>query len=71
MHGSNLNFYYSLPYSWIKFSQSMGRTHRIGQTKAVRYIVPYFGASIDMAIVQVLKEKKELGDHFTYDTTNE
>ena len=69
LYGGNLNFYYSLPYSWIKFSQSTDRTHRFGQTRGVRYLVPYFGASIDMAIIEALEEKKEIGDNFTYDTT--
>lgn len=66
--GSADNIYYSLPYSYIEYSQSQDRTHRIGQTKGVRYIVLLLRNTIDSYIYEVLSEKESVVENFTFDT---
>lgn len=59
---ANVTVYFSPTYSYQEFEQSIGRTHRHGQTKKCLYYLFNVKNTVDRAIWQCLKEKRDFND---------
>jgi hypothetical protein len=69
--GGNINIYYSCTWSYRDYEQSRDRTHRIGQTKGVRYIVPILEGTVDQQIQRALEERKNVADVINFNTEDD
>lgn len=56
---ANVTIYFSPTYSYQEFEQSIGRTHRNGQTKKCVYYLFNVRGSVDRDIWQCLREKRD------------
>lgn len=56
---ANVTVYFSPCYSWGEFEQSMGRTHRTGQTKKCVYYLFNVKNTVDRDIWNTLKRKQD------------
>jgi len=59
---ANVTIYFSPTYSYQEFEQSMGRTHRNGQTKKCLYYMFNVRGTVDYTIWQCLKEKRDFNE---------
>ena len=59
---ANVTVYFSPTYSYQEFEQSMGRTHRNGQTKKCLYYLFNVRNTVDKNIWECLREKKDFND---------
>ena len=62
MTRAELVVYYSNSFNFVEREQSEDRAHRIGQTKSVTYIDLLAEGTVDEAVVQALKEKKNVSE---------
>ncbi len=56
---ANVTIYFSPTYSYADYAQSIGRTHRNGQTKKCAFYCFIMKGTIDYAVWQCLKDKKD------------
>lgn len=68
---ANVTIYFSPTYSYQEFEQSIGRTHRNGQTKKCLYYLFSVKATVDRDIWQCLKEKRDFNEKLWEDKDNE
>lgn len=59
---ANVTIYFSPTYSYQEFEQSIGRTHRNGQTKKCLYYLFNVKGTVDKTIWDCLREKKDFND---------
>lgn len=59
---ANVTIYFSPTYSYQEFEQSIGRTHRNGQTKKCLYYLFNVKSTVDYAIWRCLKEKRDFNE---------
>lgn len=59
---ANVTIYFSPTYSYQEFEQSIGRTHRNGQTKKCLYYLFNVKATVDRNIWECLREKRDFND---------
>lgn len=59
---ANVTIYFSPTYSYQEFEQSIGRTHRNGQTKKCLYYLFNVKGTVDRAIWSCLKDKKDFNE---------
>lgn len=59
---ANVTIYFSPTYSYQEFEQSIGRTHRNGQSKKCLYYLFNVKDSVDRNIWQCLREKKDFNE---------
>lgn len=59
---ANVTIYFSPTYSYQEFEQSIGRTHRNGQTKKCLYYLFGVRNTVDREIWQCLREKRDFND---------
>jgi SNF2 family DNA or RNA helicase len=59
---ANVTIYFSPTYSYQEFEQSLGRTHRTGQTKKCLYYLFNVKGTVDKTIWDCLREKKDFND---------
>jgi SNF2 family DNA or RNA helicase len=59
---ANVTIYFSPTYSYQEFEQSVGRTHRHGQTKKCLYYLFNVKATVDKNIWNCLRDKKDFND---------
>lgn len=59
---ANVTIYFSPTYSYQEFEQSIGRTHRNGQTKKCLYYLFNVKGTVDRDIWRCLREKKDFND---------
>ena len=62
MTAAELVVYYSNSFNYVERDQSEDRAHRIGQTKSVTYIDLVMKKSVDGAILEALKGKKNVSE---------
>ena len=62
MTAAELVVYYSNSFNYVERDQSEDRAHRIGQTKSVLYIDLVMEKSVDGAILEALKGKKNVSE---------
>jgi len=67
LHAASTVVYYSNDFSLENRLQSEDRAHRIGQTKNVTYIDIVAKDTLDVQVVQVLRDKKSIADMITGD----
>lgn len=68
---ANVTVYFSLTYSYQEFEQSIGRTHRTGQTKKCLYYVFAIKNTVDRDIWSCLRNKKSFSEKLWYSNVNE
>lgn len=59
---ANVTIYFSPTYSYQEFEQSIGRTHRNGQTKKCLYYLFNVKATVDRTVWDCLKDKRDFND---------
>jgi SNF2 family DNA or RNA helicase len=59
---ANVTIYFSPTYSYQEFEQSIGRTHRNGQTKKCLYYLFNVNGTVDRDIWACLREKKDFNE---------
>lgn len=59
---ANVTVYFSPTYSYQEFEQSIGRTHRNGQTKKCLYYLFNVKSTVDKDIWRCLREKKDFNE---------
>lgn len=59
---ANITVYFSPTYSYQEFEQSIGRTHRNGQTKKCLYYLFNVKATVDRTVWECLKNKRDFND---------
>ena len=59
---ANVTIYFSPSYSYQEFEQSIGRTHRNGQTKKCLYFLFNVKATVDRTVWECLKTKRDFND---------
>ena len=59
---ANVTIYFSPTYSYQEFEQSIGRTHRNGQTKKCLYYLFNVKATVDRTVWECLKNKRDFND---------
>lgn len=59
---ANVTIYFSPTYSYQEFEQSLGRTHRTGQTKKCLYYLFNVKGTVDKNIWDCLREKKDFNE---------
>lgn len=59
---ANVTIYFSPTYSYQEFEQSLGRTHRNGQTKKCLYYLFNVKNTVDRTIWNCLREKKDFNE---------
>jgi SNF2 family DNA or RNA helicase len=59
---ANVTVYFSPTYSYQEFEQSIGRTHRNGQTKKCLYYLFNVKSTVDRDIWECLREKRDFND---------
>lgn len=59
---ANVTIYFSPTYSYQEFEQSIGRTHRNGQTKKCLYYLFNVKTTVDRDIWECLREKRDFND---------
>lgn len=59
---ANVTIYFSPTYSYQEFEQSIGRTHRNGQTKKCLYYLFNVKGTVDRDIWRCLKEKRDFNE---------
>jgi len=59
---ANVTVYFSPTYSYQEFEQSVGRTHRNGQTKKCLYYLFNVKATVDRNIWECLREKRDFNE---------
>lgn len=59
---ANVTIYFSPTYSYQEFEQSIGRTHRNGQTKKCLYYLFNVKNTVDRNIWECLREKRDFND---------
>lgn len=59
---ANVTIYFSPTYSYQEFEQSIGRTHRNGQTKKCLYYLFSVRNTVDTKIWQCIREKRDFND---------
>lgn len=59
---ANVTIYFSPTYSYQEFEQSLGRTHRTGQTKKCLYYLFNVKGTVDKTIWNCLRDKKDFND---------
>lgn len=59
---ANVTIYFSPTYSYQEFEQSVGRTHRQGQTKKCLYYLFNVKATVDRNIWNCLRDKKDFNE---------
>jgi SNF2 family DNA or RNA helicase len=59
---ANVTIYFSPTYSYQEFEQSIGRTHRNGQTKKCLYYLFNVQHTVDRTIWRCLREKKDFNE---------
>lgn len=69
MTAAELVIYYSNSFNYVERDQSEDRAHRIGQTRSVTYIDLVMEKSVDAAVLQALKGKKNVSE-FVRDSIN-
>ena len=62
MTRAELVVYYSNSFSFTDREQSEDRAHRIGQTRSVTYIDIIAESTVDAAVTQALREKKDVSE---------
>ena len=62
MTQAELVIYFSNSFSFTDREQSEDRAHRIGQTRSVTYIDLIAEGTVDVAVVQALREKKDVSE---------
>lgn len=62
MTAAELVIYYSNSFNYVERDQSEDRAHRIGQTKSVTYIDLVMEKSVDVAVLDALKNKKNVSE---------
>lgn len=67
---ANVTIYFSPTYSYQEFEQSVGRTHRNGQTKKCLYYLFNVKSTVDKSIWQCLREKRDFNDKLWKDEDN-
>jgi SNF2 family DNA or RNA helicase len=72
MTRAELVVYFSNSFSFTDREQSEDRAHRIGQTKSVTYIDLICEGTVDVSVVQALREKKDVSEFVrsNIDSTN-
>lgn len=60
---ANVTIYFSPTYSYQEFEQSLGRTHRTGQTKKCLYYLFNVKNTVDRTIWRCLRDKKDFNEH--------
>lgn len=68
---ANVTVYFSPTYSYQEFEQSVGRTHRTGQTKKCLYYLFNVKGTVDRDIWRCLRDKKDFNDKLWKDEDNE
>jgi SNF2 family DNA or RNA helicase len=56
--------YFSNNYSWSNRAQSEDRPHRIGQVNTVTYFDYVAEDTVDVKIVEALKQKQNIAEYF-------
>lgn len=64
---ATVSVFFSLTYSYQAFEQSVGRTHRQGQTKKCLFYLFKAAGTVDDNIYQCLKSKKSFSEKLWYD----
>lgn len=59
---ANVTIYFSPTYSYQEFEQSIGRTHRNGQTKKCLYYLFNVKATVDRTVWECLREKRDFNE---------
>lgn len=59
---ANVTIYFSPTYSYQEFEQSLGRTHRTGQTKKCLYYLFNVKGTVDKTIWNCLREKRDFNE---------
>lgn len=59
---ANVTIYFSPTYSYQEFEQSIGRTHRNGQTKKCLYYLFNVKSTVDHTVWQCLRDKRDFND---------
>lgn len=59
---ANVTVYFSPTYSYQEFEQSLGRTHRNGQTKKCLYYLFNVKSTVDKAVWDCLRDKQDFND---------
>lgn len=59
---ANVTVYFSPTYSYQEFEQSIGRTHRNGQTKKCLYYLFNVKATVDRTVWECLREKRDFNE---------
>lgn len=59
---ANVTVYFSPTYSYQEFEQSIGRTHRNGQTKRCIYYLFNVKTTVDRTVWQCLQDKRDFND---------
>jgi len=59
---ANVTIYFSPTYSYQEFEQSIGRTHRNGQTKKCLYYLFNVKATVDRTVWECLRTKRDFND---------
>lgn len=65
---ANVTIYFSPTYSYQEFEQSIGRTHRNGQTKKCLYYLFNVKSTVDRNIWQCLREKRDFNEKLWKDS---
>lgn len=65
---ANVTIYFSPTYSYQEFEQSIGRTHRNGQTKKCLYYLFNVKATVDRNIWECLRDKRDFNDKLWRDS---
>lgn len=68
---ANVTVYFSPTYSYQEFEQSIGRTHRNGQTKKCLYYLFNVKATVDRDVWECLKTKRDFNERLWYSQENE
>ena len=67
---ANVTIYFSPTYSYQEFEQSIGRTHRNGQTKKCLYYLFNVKTTIDRTVWECLREKRDFNEKLWRDDEN-
>lgn len=68
---ANVTIYFSPTYSYQEFEQSIGRTHRNGQTKKCLYYLFNVKNTVDRDIWRCLRDKRDFNEKLWKDEDNE
>lgn len=68
---ANVTVYFSPTYSYQEFEQSIGRTHRNGQTKKCLYYLFSVRNTVDHDVWQCLKDKRDFNEKLWKEQSDE